>query len=125
MLMDTVRVDIDIVDLFDFAEESRRNWLEGNQLYKNNHVIIIGITKADGEKLHIFCSCLRGSNPSDPPREVKMISSSVLKNWEMHCSCPAGNFRCKHQFACLLYIHKLVQFIYFYPAWNYCTCRFI
>ncbi|XP_065077266.1 uncharacterized protein LOC135700633 [Ochlerotatus camptorhynchus] len=104
--MDTIRVNIDIVDLFEFAKESRRHWIEGNELYKNNHVIIVGVTKIDGPHIHIFCSCLRGSNPSDPPREVNITTSQLFQNWSMHCSCPAGNFRCKHQFACLLFIHN-------------------
>nr|XP_029734336.1 uncharacterized protein LOC115269642 [Aedes albopictus] len=106
VLLQSVRVEVDIVDLFDFAQESTRNWKEGNEIFKNNHVIVVGVTKVAGESIHIFCSCLRGSNPSEPPREIRMVTSSELRNWEISCSCPAGKFRCKHQFACLLFIHR-------------------
>ncbi|XP_062704037.1 uncharacterized protein LOC134286441 [Aedes albopictus] len=106
IFLQTVRVEIDIVDLFDFADGSKRNWKEGNEVFKNGHVMVAGVTKVEGSSVHIFCSCLRGSNPSEPPREVRMITSSELKKWEMRCTCPAGNYRCKHQFACLLYIHR-------------------
>lgn len=95
-LLQSVRVEIDIVDLFDFAEGSIRNWKEGNEVFKNNHVIVAGVTKIVGDSVHIFCSCLRGSNPSEPPREIKMVTSKLLKDWEIWCSCPAGNYRCKH-----------------------------
>ncbi|XP_062551570.1 uncharacterized protein LOC134216782 [Armigeres subalbatus] len=105
LFLHTIRVDVDIVDLFDFAEKSRRNWIEGNQLFKNNHVLIAGATKIKGSQIHIFCSCLRGSNPSEPPRQVNIVTSTNFKDWQIHCSCPAGNHHCKHKFACLLYIH--------------------
>lgn len=109
VLLQSVRVEVDIVDLFDFAQESTRNWKEGNEIFKNNHVIVVGVTKVAGESIHIFCSCLRGSNPSEPPREIRMVTSSELRNWEISCSCPAGKFRCKHQFACLLFIHRYIK----------------
>lgn len=35
-----------------------------------------------------------------------MVTSRLLKDWKIWCSCPAGNYRCKHQFACLLFIHR-------------------
>lgn len=105
-LLQSVRVEIDIVDLFDFAEGSIRNWKEGNEVFKNSHVIVAEVTKIVGDSVHIFCSCLRGSNPSEPPREIKMVTSKLQKDWEIRCSCPAGNYRCKHQFACLLFIHR-------------------
>lgn len=56
MSLQTVRVEIDIVDLFDFAEGSTRNWKEGNEIFKNNHVILAGVTKVVDEAVHIFSS---------------------------------------------------------------------
>ncbi|XP_021706686.1 uncharacterized protein LOC110678311 [Aedes aegypti] len=105
VLYQTIRVEVDIVNLFEYAEENRRNWVEGNQIFKNNHVVIEGVTKLEGDQIHVFCSCLRGSNPSEPPRQDNIVTSTLFKNWSIHCSCPAGNHRCKHKFACLLFIH--------------------
>ncbi|XP_062565924.1 uncharacterized protein LOC134228157 [Armigeres subalbatus] len=102
-----VRVEVDIVDLFEFAQGSRRNWLEGNEVFKNNHVLIAGVSKVVDDTFHIFCSCLRGSNPAEPPREIYMVASQYLQDWEMRCTCTAGNYRCKHLFTCLLYIHQI------------------
>lgn len=113
VLYQIIRVEVDIVDLFEYAEGSRRNWVEGNQIFKNDHVIIAGVTKIEGDQIHVFCSCLRGSNPSEPPRQVNIVTSTLFKNWSLHCSCPAGNHRCKHKFACLLFIHTFYYIIHF------------
>lgn len=102
----TVVVNIDIVDLFDYAQESRRTWIEGNQVYQSNHVLIVGCTGRDGNKLQLFGSCLRASNPKEHPREVNITTATLFRNWEISCTCPAGRFKCKHQCACLVYIHK-------------------
>lgn len=107
---------IELVDILNYIEDSRRPLIEGTQILNCNHLIEFGIKEQTENKVVFVALCLQTSNLNGHPHEI-IISKACQDNNKINisgsCSCKAGIGKCKHVVSFLLKPQKkLPTFVY-------------
>ena len=111
---------IDLSDIIRYIGNGTRPYVEGERVYKANHIIFCGLAKESNDcSSEIIALCLKTSGLQESPHEIRVkISSNADENIiKCVCSCKAGVLgKCKHSVAVLIHLHRSVQ--------NYCLFIF-
>lgn len=77
---------------------------DGEAAYDAGDVIECTVKRVCGQRFSVSALVLRNSGSTEPPHKV---TAQIEKNEvvEASCSCKAGNYKCKHVVAVLLYMH--------------------
>ena len=96
-------------DIFTLIGDSKRPLIEGEALFKANHVMLCGLQRNEDYFVKILGLCLQTSAFDQPPHEIniQISQNEAKKTIECLCSCKAGNSKkCKHIVSVLLHINR-------------------
>lgn len=89
-----------------YLENSHRPLKEGENLWRNGHVLKVGVKRFVGIGAEILGFVVQTSNIRGAPHEVALTCRNS-KDWSVKCSCKAGLGRkCKHAVAVLLHVQR-------------------
>ncbi|XP_065088577.1 uncharacterized protein LOC135710055 [Ochlerotatus camptorhynchus] len=75
--------------------------VEGERVFRANHLLLVGFQTVYDDGLQLFASCLKSSSPSSEPHKIYIRTRCSFENWTFQCSCKAGLGKCKHVMAVL------------------------
>ena len=100
------RVDITVLDLFEYADSSSLMVKKGTELEGEGHVLKIGFDNLLSEGSIQFFGVVLSSMKIKSHHEVKVTTAPEFKDWNSSCTCKHGRGKCAHQFAVFLKLIK-------------------
>lgn len=101
-------VNVLLKDIIAYGGKRSRPLIEGEKLFKANHIISVAAIKRVGRNVDILGLVIQSSQPKARPHEVSLeLVEGDPSKWKCVCTCKAGlGHKCKHVFGLLVHLNQ-------------------